>query len=24
MVVDKDYHGKMTPAKIEAVLKDYN
>ena len=24
MVVDKDYHGKMTPAKIEAILKDYN
>jgi NADH-quinone oxidoreductase subunit E len=24
MVVDKDYHGKMTPAKVEAVLKDYN
>ena len=24
MVVDKDYHGKMTPAKVEAVLKEYN
>jgi NADH-quinone oxidoreductase subunit E len=24
VVVDKDYHGKMTPAKVEAVLKDYN
>ena len=23
MVVDKDYHGKMEPAKTEAVLKDY-
>jgi len=24
MVVDKNYHGKMTPAKVEAVLKEYN
>jgi NADH-quinone oxidoreductase subunit E len=24
MVVDKDYHGKMTPAKVEEVLKDYS
>ena len=24
MMVDRDYHGKMTPAKVEAVLKDYN
>jgi NADH-quinone oxidoreductase subunit E len=24
MVVDKDYHGKMTPAKVGAVLKDYD
>lgn len=23
MLIDKDYHGKMTPAKIEAVLKEY-
>jgi NADH-quinone oxidoreductase subunit E len=23
MLVDKDYHGKMTPAKIEGILKDY-
>jgi NADH-quinone oxidoreductase subunit E len=23
MLVDKDYHGKMTPAKIEPILKDY-
>lgn len=24
MLVDKDYHGKMTPAKVAAVLKDYD
>jgi NADH-quinone oxidoreductase subunit E len=24
MLVDKDYHGKMTPAKVETILKDYN
>ena len=24
MVVDKDYHGKLTPAKVEAVLKEYD
>jgi len=24
MVVDKDYHGKMTPAKVAAILKDYD
>lgn len=24
MVVDKDYHGKMTPAKIKEVLEGYN
>jgi len=23
MLVDKDYHGKMTPAKIEPILKEY-
>jgi NADH-quinone oxidoreductase subunit E len=23
MLVDKEYHGKMTPAKIESVLKEY-
>jgi NADH-quinone oxidoreductase subunit E len=23
MLVDKDYHGKMTPSKIEAILKEY-
>ena len=24
IVVDKDYHGKMTPAKVKTVLKDYD
>jgi NADH-quinone oxidoreductase subunit E len=24
MVVDKDYHGKMTPAKVKEVLQDYD
>ena len=24
MVIDTNYHGKMTPAKIESVLKDYS
>ena len=24
MLVDKDYHGKMTPAKVESILKDYD
>ena len=24
MVVDKDYHGKITPAKVKAVLESYN
>ena len=24
MVVDKDYHGKMTPARVGAVLQDYD
>ena len=24
MLVDKDYHGKMTPAKIEEILKEYD
>lgn len=24
VLVDKDYHGKMTPAKVESVLKDYD
>ncbi|HJX12937.1 MAG TPA: NADH-quinone oxidoreductase subunit NuoE [Dehalococcoidales bacterium] len=23
MLVDKDYHGKMTPARVEPILKDY-